>query len=375
MDPLPSVPDTEGRGARPRERLAVTASAGTFRFSGVEKRAPAGSRLLDRLRTAARTRHLSRRTERAYVQWTKRFIRFHGLRHPDELSGRDVNAFLSHLAVTRGVSTSTQSQALAALVFLYRYVLGRELGELGELVRVHRRRRQPLVLTQDEVRRILDRIDTDHRLFFALLYGSGMRLLECLRLRIKDVDLGFQQITVRDGKGFKDRMTVLPSSLRRPLESHIATVHALFGARQRAGCAEVYLPDALARKWPSAAREWPWQYLFPAPTPARDPATGRQRYHHLQLRTVQRVFARAVRAAAVPKPASCHTLRHSFATHLLEMGYDIRTVQELLGHRHLKTTMIYTHVLNKGRAVSSPLDQLGWTAEVRERLDDTGYVA
>ena len=369
MQPPQSVQDTEGRGARP-PGLPLTAFPSTFRSFRVEQRATGPTRLLDRLRQAARTRHLSERTEDAYVSWTKRFVRFHGLRHPQELNGADVNAFLSHLAVARSVSASTQSQALAALLFLYRDVLGRQLGDLGEVIRVHRARPQPLVLTQDEVRRILDRIDGEHRLFFALLYGSGMRLLECLRLRVKDVDLGYEQITVRDGKGFKDRLTVLPSSLRTPIEAHLASVRTHFAERLRVGLAEVYLPDALSRKWPRAAAEWPWQYVFPAAVPSRDPATGRERYYHLQVRTVQRVFARAVRAAAIDKPATCHVLRHSFATHLLLAGYDIRTVQELLGHRHLKTTMIYTHVLNKGRGVHSPLDLLGWRGEGRERLHD-----
>ena len=260
----------------------------------------------------------------------------------------------------RNVSPATQSQALAALVFLYREVLGRELGAVGRLIRVHRSRRRPLVLTQDEVRRVLDGVAREYRLFFALLYGTGMRLLECLRLRVKDVDLDYEQITVRDGKGAKDRLTVLPSSLKKSLAEHLREVHDFYHERLRRNEAAVYLPGALALKWPSASIEWPWQYLFPSPEPSLDPVDRQQRYHHLHLRTVQRVFTRAVRASGISKPASCHTLRHSFATHLLLAGYDIRTVQELLGHRHLKTTMIYTHVLNKGRGVHSPLDLMGW---------------
>lgn len=317
--------------------------------------------LLPRLRVAARARHLSRRTEQAYLLWARRFFARQRFRSPAELGPGAVNAFLTFIANDRNVSPSTQSQALAALSFLYREVLGRDLGEIRTLIRVHRDRRQPLVLTQDEVRRILDAVDPRLRLFFALLYGTGLRLLECLRLRIKDIDLEYEQITVHDGKGAKDRLTVLPASLKTPLARHLGIVQAIHRRDRAAGEASVHIPGALGQKWPEAHVQWPWQWVFPAATLSTDPATGRTGRHHLQIRTVQRAFARAVREARLTKPASCHTLRHSFATHLLLAGYDIRTVQELLGHRHLKTTMIYTHVLNKGRGVHSPLDLLGWS--------------
>jgi integron integrase len=317
-------------------------------------------RLLPRLREAARARHLSRRTEQAYLLWTRRFLAHQKNRHPAALGPVAVNAFLTYVANRRNVSASTQSQALAALSFFYREVLGRDLGSVGGLIRVQRQRRRPLVLTQDEVRRILTAVDPDLRLFFALLYGTGLRLLECLRLRVKDLDLEYEQITVHDGKGGSDRLTVLPATLKPALAIHLETVKAVYRRDRSHGVAHAPLPGALAIKWPVASTEWAWQYVFPAATLSLDPATQRTGRHHLHLRTVQRAFSRAVRAAAITKPASCHTLRHSFATHLLLAGYDIRTVQDLLGHRHLKTTMIYTHVLNKGRGVHSPLDLLGW---------------
>lgn len=314
--------------------------------------------LLLNLRIATRARHLSRRTEQAYVLWVRRFVHYHGGRHPADLAERDVNAFLGHLATQRRVGASTQTQALAALAFLYREVLERKLGDLGQLIRVRRERRQPVVLTQSEVKRILSSLEGDYRLFFELLYGSGMRLLECLRLRVKDVDLVYEQIVVRDGKGAKDRVTVLPACLKKPLRAHLDYVRSQHFTDLRSGGGQVYLPGALAAKYPAAAHDWAWQYVFPAAAVSRDPVDGTQRRHHLQVRTVQRLFARALKAADVAKSASCHTLRHSFATHLLLAGNDIRTVQQLLGHRHLKTTMIYTHVLNKGRGVKSPLDLL-----------------
>jgi len=328
---------------------------------------PEIERILGELHRVARGRHLSHRTEQAYALWARRFLTHHRAVDPATLDARAVNHFLTHLANTRHVSAATQSQALAALAFLYREVLGRDLGSLPGVIRVHRPQRQPLVLTQDEVRRILVAIDPAHRLFFALLYGTGLRLLECLRLRIKDIDLEMEQITVHDGKGAKDRLTVLPASLKPALQRHLAEVKSIYLEDLRHGIANVYLPGALAQKWPAAASEWGWQYAFPAAAHSTDPVTRRHGRHHLQLRTVQRVFARAVRASGLAKPASCHTLRHSFATHLLLAGYDIRTVQELLGHRHLKTTMIYTHVLNKGRGVHSPLDLLGWSEPEKSR--------
>lgn len=313
--------------------------------------------LLQQLGRAARARHLSRRTEHAYVLWVRRYLAFHG-RHPADLSEPHVNAFLTHIATAGRVSASTQSQALAAILFLYRVVLDRPLGEVGTLVRVRRQRRQPLVLSQGEVQRILAHVDPDLRLFFSLLYGTGMRLLECLRLRVKDVDFAYEQIIVRDGKGAKDRVTVLPASIKSDLSRHLVLVRAQHERDKAAGVGSVWLPGALAIKLPGASTDWAWQYVFPAATCSVDPADGQVRRHHLQVRTVQRAFAKALKAAKIPKPASCHSLRHSFATHLLIAGNDIRTVQQLLGHRHLKTTMIYTHVLNKGRGVKSPLDML-----------------
>jgi integron integrase len=313
-----------------------------------------------RLRRCARTRQLSRRTEQAYVLWTRRFLHFHAPTPLTDLPSSAIATFLSHLANDRNVSASTQSQALAALLFLYREILGKPPTDLGGLVRVPRRPRQPLVLTQREVRRILAAIAAHHRLFFALLYGSGMRLLEALRLRVKDLDFDYQQLIVRDGKGRKDRVTILPSTLLAPLHDHLRHVRRLHHDDLRQGLGQTYLPGALATKFPQAAWDWAWQYVFPAPDLSIDPVSKALRRHHLQPRTLQRAFLRAVRLAKVHKPASCHTLRHSFATHLLLTGSDIRTVQELLGHRNLRTTMIYTHVLNRGRGVKSPMDILGW---------------
>jgi integron integrase len=317
-------------------------------------------KLLDRVRHLCRARHLSRRTEQAYVYWIRQFILFHGKRHPAKMAEPEVNVFLTHLAVERKVSPSTQSQALSGLLFLYRYVLGVELGELGELVRAKRMRRLPVVLTRDEVKEVLAaEEDLGRRLILELLYGTGMRLLEGLRLRVKDLDLAQRQVVVRDGKGRQDRVTVLPARLEAPLRKHLQEVRSLHRGDLERGHGEVHLPYALARKYRRAATEWAWQWVFPAPSLSRDPATGIVRRHHLGSRAVQRSFRAACRKAGLTKKATCHTLRHSFATHLLMDGYDIRTVQELLGHKHLKTTMIYTHVLNKGgRGVRSPLDVL-----------------
>jgi integron integrase len=318
--------------------------------------------LLDRVRLAARLRQLSKRTEQAYVQWIRRFVIFHGKRHPRDLAEPDVNAFLSHLASDRQVGPSTQSQALSALVFLYREVLDRPLADVGELVRVKRNRRQPLVLTPTEVHRALSQVDVPHRLILTLLYGTGLRLMEGVRLRVKDLDLEYEQIIVRDGKGFKDRVTVLPSSLKTSLLVHLSQVRRLHAQDTATGYGRTWLPPALARKYPQAESEWGWQYVFPAAEISPDPITGTRARHHIGERAVQRAFRKAVARARLTKPATCHTLRHSFATHLLQAGYDIRTVQELLGHKHLKTTQIYTHALNKGRGVRSPLDALKWSS-------------
>lgn len=316
-------------------------------------------KLLDRVRETMRARHLSLRTEKAYLHWIRRFILFHRKRHPIDMAESEINAFLTHLAVDRRVSPSTQTQALCALLYLYREVLGKEVGQLGDLVRAKRRRHVPVVLAADEVRRIMENLSGTYWLFLTLLYGTGLRLLEGLRLRVKDIDFSYGQVIVRDGKGAKDRVTMLPERLTGPLREHLSEVRRLHEEDVREGYGRVYLPYAIEVKYPAAAVEWGWQYVFPAPERSRDPQKGTWQRHHLHERTVQRAFHQAARKAGITKNASCHTLRHSFATHLLMGGYDIRTVQELLGHRHLKTTMIYTHVLNRGgRGVRSPLDAL-----------------
>ena len=320
--------------------------------------APAPPRLLDQIRNALRLRHASPRTEKAYVYWARRFILFHGKRHPLELGPEAITAFLSFLAVDGHVSASTQNQALNAIVFLYRRVLGRDVPQLDELVRARKPRRLPVVLTAPEVRAVLARLDGVPWLVASLLYGSGMRLLEALTLRVKDLDFAAHEIRIRDGKGRKDRVTPLPTSIEPRLHEHIERVHMLHDRDLRDGFGSVALPDALARKYPGAAASWAWQWVFPATTRYREVATGIERRHHFHETAVQRAMTRAVRESGLAKRASCHTLRHSFATHLLQRGYDIRTVQELLGHRDLKTTMIYTHVLNRGGlGVRSPLDE------------------
>lgn len=315
------------------------------------------SRFMDQVRTTARLRHLSPRTERTYSRWIIRFIRFHGTRHPSELGAPEVRSYLSHLAVVGKVSTSTQNQALAALIFMYRDVLATELGPLGPVARARRGKRLPVVLTKSEVRAVLAGLQGRHHLIGGLLYGSGLRLLEGLRLRIKDLDFDSRSIAVRAGKGDRDRMTILPARLIGSLEVEIERVRMVHRRDLEAGFGEVELPGALERKYRQANRGFGWQYLFPATKLAADPRTGVVRRHHLHESSVQKAVRRAVRSAGITKQASCHTLRHSFATHLLEDGYNIRTVQELLGHSDVRTTMIYTHVLNHGgHAVRSPLD-------------------
>jgi integron integrase len=318
-------------------------------------------RLLPAVRRAIRTRHFSRRTEAAYVGWVRRFVHFAGLRHPRGLGDADVRRFLSALAVEGGVSASTQNQARAALCFLYRDVLGAPLGALGEgVVRAKRPERLPVVLRRDEVRAILTHLDGVSRLVALLLYGSGLRLLEALQLRAKDVDVARGELLVRGGKGGKDRVTVLAAVARDPLAEQLTRVGRLHREALAAGRGRVALPDALARKAPTLATDPGWQWVFPARRDYRDRASGEWRRHHVHPTAVQRAVRIAVLRAGILKRATCHTFRHSFATHLLEDGYDIRTVQELLGHVDVSTTMIYTHVLNRGgRGVRSPADGLG----------------
>ena len=316
-------------------------------------------KLLDRVRLAIRVRHYSPKTEEAYIGWIKRFIVFHGKRHPDEMSEPEINGFLTHLAVQRNVSASTQNQALAAVLFLYRDVLGRPLDWIEPAVRAKRPERLPVVLTRQEARRVLELMIGVPRMVASLLYGAGLRLMEGLSLRIKDIDFERNEILIRDGKGRKDRVSMLPRTLNEPLQRHLEEVRRLHERDLRENAGRVILPDALVRKYPNADREWGWQYVFPATSRFLDRAAGIQRRHHLHETVVQKAMKEAVRRSGVAKPATCHSLRHSFATHLLESGYDIRTVQELLGHRDVSTTMIYTHVLNKGgRGVQSPVDLL-----------------
>jgi integron integrase len=315
-------------------------------------------KLLDRIRAEIRLRHYSIRTEEAYVDWARRYIRFHDRRHPKEMGAGEVVAFLSHLASERNVSASTQNQAKSALLFLYREVLGIELPWLDEVVAAKVSRRLPVVLTQTEVRRLLEAASGTLGLVISLLYGTGMRLLEGLRLRVKDVEFERREIIVREGKGNKDRVTVLPENLILPLKAHLERVKALHEKDLAAGFGEAYLPDALAVKYPKAGKSWGWQYVFPSAARSLDPRSGKERRHHLYETSVQRAVREAARRASIIKPVTPHVLRHSFATHLLQAGYDIRTVQELLGHKDVQTTMIYTHVLNKGgRGVVSPLDR------------------
>ncbi len=316
-------------------------------------------KLLDRLRDACRVRHYSIRTEDAYHDWARRFILFHNKRHPVEMGAAEINQFLTHLAVVGNVAASTQNQAFSAILFLYQKVLEADPGVIAGAVRANRPRRLPVVLTRDEVRAVLGRMDGTPRLIGLLLYGTGMRLLECLRLRVKDLDFTLNQVTVREGKGNKDRRTMLPTSVHRELMEQLQRVRDLHDEDLRQGFGEVYLPHALARKYPNAAREWKWQYVFPAARFSVDPRGGGKRRHHAHETAVGRAVTAAVRASGIAKKASSHTFRHSFATHLLESGADIRTVQELLGHEDVSTTMIYTHVLNRGATgTKSPLDSL-----------------
>jgi integron integrase len=316
--------------------------------------------LLDQVRGKIRLKHYSLRTEQAYVDWIRRFILHSGKRHPRDMGAAEVEAFLTHLAVVGKVAASTQSQAKSALLFLYREVLEADLPWLNNIEQAKTPKRLPVVLTCGEVRAILARLRGDYWLVGSLLYGTGMRIMECLRLRVKDVDFERGEILIRDGKGFKDRVTMLPVALSDALREHLLRVRATHGRDMASGVGPVYLPYALDRKYPAAGRDWGWQYVFPSDRLAEDPRGGFTRRHHVQDQAFQRAMKQAVRDAGLTKPATPHTLRHSFATHLLEGGYDIRTVQELLGHSDVSTTMIYTHVLNRGgRGVISPIDRLG----------------
>ena len=314
-------------------------------------------RLLDQVRDKIRLKHYSIRTEQAYTDWVKRFVLFHKKRHPKDMSAGEVEQFLTHLAVAGKVSASTQNQAKSALLFLYRDVLSIDLPWLDEVVAAKAGKRLPVVLTVQETQRLLERVEDTSGLIARLLYGSGMRVMEGVRLRVKDVDFQRRELIVREGKGNKDRVTMLPQSLIEPLQQHLLRVKTLHERDLEAGFGNVYLPFALERKYPAAGREWHWQYVFPAAKRSIDPRSDVERRHHVSDQAVQRAVRQAARDANLTKPVTPHTLRHSFATHLLQSGYDIRTVQELLGHKDVQTTMIYTHVLNRGgRGVVSPLD-------------------
>lgn len=317
---------------------------------------PRPKKLLDQMREALQLQHYSIRTENAYVDWARRFILFSGKRHPKDMGAPEVAAFLTYLAIERKVAASTQNQALSALLFLYREVLHQEVGNI-DAVRARKPKRLPTVLTKPETLRVISAMSGVPQLAAKLLYGSGLRILECVRLRVKDLDFEQRAIVVRDGKGEKDRITMLPENVIASLQEHLARVKQIHVKDLAAGQGAVYLPYALERKYPNANREWAWQWVFPAKGLSVDPRTQVTRRHHLDESNIQRAVREAVRLTGLDKSITCHTFRHSFATHLLESGYDIRTVQELLGHADVKTTMIYTHVLNRGGlAVRSPLD-------------------
>ena len=316
-------------------------------------------KLLDQVRNAIRFKHYSLRTEEAYVYWIKRYIFFHNKRHPKDMGCDEVRAFLTYLAVHDNVAASTQNQAFSAILFLYRYILNQELGLLKNVTRAKRPQKMPVVFTTMEVKNILDGLQEINWLMANLLYGSGLRLNECLRLRVKDIDFGYNQLHVRDGKGHKDRVTMLPNYIIDNLKRHLERTKLIHQNDLKNGFGEVYLPTALERKYKNANRDWVWQYVFPAHKLSKDPRSNKTRRHHVHGTVIHKALKKAIKLAGVNKQGSCHSLRHSFATHLLESGYDIRTVQELLGHKDVSTTMIYTHVLNKGgKGVKSPGDML-----------------
>jgi integron integrase len=350
-----SYEDREGPGDDwPAGHDQGEAASGGARGPGSEP-----PRLMEQMHRAARARRYSPRTEQAYCRWVERYVRFHHMRHPAEMGAEEVNEFLTHLAVTEHVSASTQTQALSGLLFLYRAVFGVELGDLGEVIRAREPARLPVVMTREEVRAVLGELDGQYWLMASLLYGTGMRLMECMRLRVADLELERNEITVRNGKGGKDRVTMLPKSLKPAIKEQLREAKRVHRQDLADGWGRVMLPDALARKYPHAAISWGWQWVFPQSRRWYDRTTGDQGRHHVHQTRLQREVTEAARRTGIPKHVGCHTFRHSFATHLLESGYDIRTIQELLGHSNVKTTMIYTHVLNAGgHGVRSPLDGL-----------------
>lgn len=320
---------------------------------------PQKAKLIDQVRNVIRTKHYSIRTEQAYTDWIKRYILFHGKQHPDKLNEQHISEFLTHLAVQRKVASSTQNQALCAIVFLYRDILQIPIGEFENLTRAKRPEKLPVVFTGDEVKQILLQLNGVHWLMGQLIYGAGLRVMECVRLRVKDIDFEYRQVLVRNGKGNKDRVTMLPNLIIDELKRHLLKSKKIHENDLAAGFGEVYLPYALEKKYKTANRDWAWQYVFPAYKRSTDPRSGIERRHHISETVPQRSVKQAIRNAGIHKAGSCHSLRHSFATHLLESGYDIRTVQELLGHKNVSTTMIYTHVLNRGgKGVQSPVDSL-----------------
>jgi integron integrase len=322
-------------------------------------------KLLDRVRWRLRVKHYSIRTEQAYVDWIRRYILFHRKCHPNEMGEKEITEFLTHLATEKNVAASTQNQAFAALLFLYQQVLERKLDFIDNVQRVSRPPKLPVVFTLAEARSVLAHLKGDYRLMAELLYGSGLRLMECVRLRVKDIDFGYNRITVRDGKGLRERVALLPRQIQRPLRAHLERIKEIHRQDLALGSSKVYLPFALKRKYPNAEMDWIWQYVFPAVKPSLDPLSGELRRHHVSEKNLQNAVKLAIRASGIKKAASCHTFRHSFATHLLEDGYDIRTVQELLGHKNVATTMLYTHVLNRpGLHIRSPLDRTASSHEL-----------
>jgi integron integrase len=314
-------------------------------------------RLLDQLRELIRTKHLSIRTEKTYIQWAKRYILYHNKTHPANMGALQINQYLTFLAVKKNVAAATQNQALNAIVFMYKHLIHKEINNIGDYIRAKRSKKIPVVLSKDEVQLLFNHLSGVYKLIAGLLYGSGLRIMECMRLRLKDIDFKYKCITVRDGKGQKDRVTILPDIITYRLRLQIEKAKIIHQQDLNDGHGTIYLPFAIERKYRNAGKDWRWQFVFPAPNLSTDPRTGIKRRHHLSENRMQNEIHQAVLKSGISKPASCHTLRHSFATELLASGYDIRTVQELLGHKNLNTTMIYTHILKKGGfGVKSPLD-------------------